>query len=62
MIANRYISTNMIDAMRNRRFEFDSLAFGLIIFSDIILFLLLLASLGSLDSDSPSIRLLSELS
>jgi hypothetical protein len=42
MIANRYISTNMTAAMRNRIFEFDSLAFGLIMSTDAILFPLLL--------------------
>jgi hypothetical protein len=39
--ANPYISTNIIPAIIKRRFEFDSLVFGLVVFRDPILLLLL---------------------
>jgi len=48
MIAKMYISTNMTAAMRKRIFEFDNLVFGLIAFTDAILFLLLPGSAGGL--------------
>ena len=54
MIAKMYISTNMTAAMRKRIFEFDNLVFGLIAFTDAILFLLLPGSAGGLiGSPSP---------